>query len=485
MRSPLPNNEGEYERRVNRSNMAGKKRAAQTSRTSAKKRAAAKKYLQGDKQQRKKTTKGSCAAAAVDDKKYHILKLIPIKKEECIDLLREKGIDYDEATDSYQVGCKAKHSPFELKLPVNRDDVADDFVYDDHDSSDEDCGKQLKKKTPSLIRYYHHNDYSYSIVITLGRQQFVLNGEFNGLSRELCHVGLTNNAEAWISMCRAPTKHLLHVDGKINEEPVGIRKFSLHNGSVLSLYGQTGFAYRVEIQSSVLVNEKNALSRIDDVLKSYNKCCVCLDRYEVDPNSPSKKRLPIKGVCDHDFCEACLDQYFAQSLSGKQNLRYIRCPMCNREKAFDVQSKVKDHLLIDLLKANRRKSNSRQVNESPGTAGSQQVYPEVAMLRKENEKEKTRLRKTNEELEKLASEKSQLAVENARLRKRIEELESNLKEAGHHRSNQRDEVSFVRESESVQQEEQQGQADKWACVRCTLLNEMRRKTCNVCGCKRK
>jgi len=429
--------------------MAGKKRTAQpSSGTSAKKAAAkragtaaAKEYLQDDEQRKKKTTPG--AAAADEDKKYHILKLIPIEKEECISLLKEKGVDYNEAKDSYQVHGKAKHSPFELKLPVIRDDIADDFVDDDYESPDEDSGKPRKKKTPSLIRYYNHKGNNYSIVITLGRQQFVLNTEFTALSRTLCRVGLTNNAEAWISMCRTPTEHVLHVDGKISAEPRGIRKFSLHNGSVLSLYGQTGFAYRIEIQSSVLVNEKKVLSRIDDVFKNYNKCCICLDPYEVDPDSTSKKRLPIKGVCDHDFCEACLDQHFANELSGKHNLRYIKCPQCRKEKAFDVQNKVKDHLLSDLLKARAQKSNSSQVNESPDRDGSQRIYSEIAMLRKKNEeteKEMKALRKRNEELEKLASENSQLrkrieeleafAVENAHLRQRLEELESNPKEAG-------------------------------------------------------
>jgi len=153
----------------------------------------------------------------------------------------------------------------------------------------------------------------------------------------------------------------------------------------------------------------------DDVLEKYNMCCVCLDPYEVDPDLPSERRLPIKGACGHDLCEPCLDAYFAQSLSGKHNIRYIKCPLC-KKKAFDIQNKVTDHLLCDLLKARALKT----ISSRPGTDDTDQISSEVAMLRKKNEeaeKEMTRLMKRNEELEKVASE-------NAQLRRRIEELEA-------------------------------------------------------------
>jgi regulator of replication initiation timing len=343
------------------------------------------------------------------------------------------------------------------------------------------------------------------------------------ISRKLCYIGLRNDGEAWISMCQKPSDHLVHVDGKIIEEPKGV-KLSLHNGTVLSLFGQTGFAYLVEIQSSVLANKKHVLTRIDDVCTTYNMCCVCRDPYEVDSDSTSEARLPIKGTCGHDMCEECLDSNFASLLSGKQKLRYIKCPLCNEKKAFDIQNKVKDRILCDLLKARAPKAtdggNSQVIEKPPGN-GSQQQFSEVAMLRKkieelskkneEIENENTRLRKRVEELEKLAPE-------NAQLKKRIEELESNPKEADQkmaesddsdfqddeavevvvlpgsakehdsESSSTRLETSLRRNatpptpdtSEEQEQVDSSAPANKWACTSCTFLNMMRRKKCEVC-----
>eukprot|EP00984_Skeletonema_dohrnii_P038495 scaffold41770_cov155-Skeletonema_dohrnii-CCMP3373.AAC.1 len=296
--------------------MAGKKRAAQPS-SSAKKAAtkraataAAKEYLQGDKQNNKNKS-GSSAA-----EKYHILKLIPIKQEECIALLKEKNVDC--GGPQIDSDDKIKRSPFTLKLPLNCKDIADDFV-DDYDSGDESTNTGKRSKKPDYIRYWSPDDENenYSVVMKMGRNQ--MNPPDGKLSRKLSYVGLSNDGEAWISMCQKPSDHLVHVDGKIIEEPKG-GKLSLHNGTVLSLFGQTGFAYRVEIQSSVLANKEHVLSRIDDVVTKYNMCCVCQDPYEVGLDSTSEARLPIKGTCGHHMCEECLDRYFASSLSGKRNL---------------------------------------------------------------------------------------------------------------------------------------------------------------------
>ncbi|KAK1738640.1 hypothetical protein QTG54_010670 [Skeletonema marinoi] len=491
--------------------MAGKKRAAEPSSTSAKKAAtkgaataAAKEYLQGDKHKNKKKI-GSNSAAADDNKKYHILKLIPIKQEECIALLKKKNVDC--GGPQIDSDDKIKRSPFKLMLPLNCKDI--DFVYD-YDSGDESTNTGKRSKKPDYIRYWSPDDdnENYSVVMKLGR--FQMNPHNSKLSRKLCYVGLRNDGEAWISMCQKPSDHLVHVDGKIIEEPKGVQVLSLHNGTVLSLFGQTGFAYRVEIQSSVLANKKHVLSRIDDVLTKYNMCCVCRDPYEVGLDSTSEARLPIKGTCGHAMCEECLDRYFASSLSGKRKLRYINCPEC-REKSFDVQNKVNDRLLCDLLKARAPKANSEggnsQVIDKLGTNRSQQQSSEVAMLRKKIEelsKKIEELSKRNEELEKLASE-------NAHLKKRIEEFESNPKEADQKMAESDD--SDFRDDEEVdveslpeqsehahglemgnkskvpdtseEQVDSSAPANKWACTSCTFLNMMRRKKCEVCGQRRK
>eukprot|EP00985_Skeletonema_marinoi_P013767 scaffold6868_cov120-Skeletonema_marinoi.AAC.12 len=474
--------------------MAGKKRAAEPSSASAKKAA----------------TKRAATAAA---KEY--FQLIPIKQEECIDLLKEKGVTCNACNDP-QINDKIKRSPFTLKLPLNCKDIAD-FV-DDYDSGDESTNTGKRSKKPDYIRYWSPDDENenYSVVMKLGR--FQMNPREGKISRKLCYVGLRNDGEAWISMCQKPSDHLVHVDGKIIEEPKGEQVLSLHNGTVLSLFGQTGFAYRVEIQSSVLANKKQVLSRIDDVLTNYNMCCVCRDPYKVDSDATSEARLPIKGTCGHDLCETCLDSNFASLLSGKQKLRYINCPEC-RKKSFDIQNKVKDRLLCDLLKARASKANSDggncQIIEKPSTTdGMLGKETEKSELIKRNEEltklalENARLRKRNEELEKFASE-------NAQLKNRIEVLESNPNEADQkmaesddsdfqddkvvepgsasaqdhdsESSSARLETSLLHNATpptpdtSEEQVDSSAPANKWACTSCTFLNMMRRKKCEVCG----
>ncbi|MCP4747742.1 MAG: hypothetical protein GY874_16630, partial [Desulfobacteraceae bacterium] len=143
--------------------MAGKKRAAKASISgsttkAATKRAAtaaAKKCLQSEKQNKKS------AARDDGDKKYHILKLSPIKQDECIALLNAKGVDCGDACDKpHFIG-----NAFTLKLPLDCQDIADDFV-DDYNSDNEstNIGKQSKK--PDFVRYHCSPDdenYSYSV----------------------------------------------------------------------------------------------------------------------------------------------------------------------------------------------------------------------------------------------------------------------------------------------------------------------------------
>jgi len=208
----------------------------------------------------------------------------------------------------------------------------------------------------------------------------------------------------------------------ITDQPIMVTEKTPANEARLLRNCPVDENYPTDIYEKSLL--KDELCRIDDVLGKYNMCCVCLDPYVVDADSPSERRLPIKGACGHDLCETCLDAYFAQSLSGRKILRYIKCPLCNEKKAFDIQNKVTDHLLCDLLKARAPKTGSSEedsrVNESSGTDGPLQLSLGVAMLRKkheETEKEMTRLMKRSEELEKVASE-------NAQLKRRIEELEA-------------------------------------------------------------
>ncbi len=472
--------------------MAGKKRAAtastaSTKKTGTKRAAAAKKCLQVEKQTKK--TKIGPAARDDGNEKYHILRLIPIRQDECIALLKTKGVDCsgDACDDSQKLG-----NAFTLKLPLNCQDIADDF-FDDY-SSDNEYTEQSKK--PDFIRYYRPNNGPYSVVIKLGR--FQINSHKQELSRELCYIGLTDNGEAWISMRQKPGDHGVHIDGKIIQDCKGLKLFALHNGTVLSFF-YLNFAYRIEIESSVLANKKNALSKMDEVFREYNMCCICQEPYDVDPDpadgtqngADSGPRLPIKGKCGHDVCEVCLDMWYLEQCSGKAKVRYLNCPIC-KDKAFDVQNKVKDHFLCALIEAKQHKFDSDGENNQVIAKNSQQLPSELALLRKEFEAEKAQLRKKicekNEQLEKLA-------LENAQLKKRIEELESKPKAVSAGIETEDNDDSDIEDVEAVEVDVLSESASRtpnkskeqvwWACSRCTLLNPSKRKTCQVCSGKRK
>jgi hypothetical protein len=104
-----------------------------------------------------------------------------------------------------------------------------------------------------------------------------------------------------------------------------------------------------------LLTKRKQLTRHNggnDDLDEYTKCCVCLEPYDVDPESPCEKRLPIKSTtCAHSLCEGCLDDYHASLVTGKSNVRYVRCPQCNdkTKKAFDIQNKVVDFFLREYM----------------------------------------------------------------------------------------------------------------------------------------
>ena len=484
--------------------MAGKKGAAATKKTAATKRAATKKAATAAAAAAKKPKIGSVAAAA-DNKKYHVLNLIPIKEAEYIALLREKGVDCKARDEPHE--DEIKRNPITLKLPLNYTHIAEDFI-DDYHSDDE-----KKSKKPDTVRYHFpdENDfYEYSVVMKLGRSHIFNQYSVQKLSKEkkeksviilsqkLCYIGLTNNGDAWIEMCQKPSNHLVQIDGKTIVDPKGMQNFSLHNGSVVTFFHQKmGLAYRVEIKSSVLAKREHALSRIDSVITKHSECAVCKEPYDPDDEA----RQPIRGFCGHHICDGCVDGYYISQLEGKsKKLRFLKCPMCNGEKSFDVQNKVKDRILCDLIKERALKSTdgaTNQVAEKPSTDSWKQTSSEVAMLRKEIDRQKDEiedLRKRNEELEKLA-------LENAQLRKRIEELESKPKaEAAGSETEDTDDSDFqydedngvddvpVSHNTPDASEEQVSPPtppnNKWACTRCTLWNSMRRKKCEMCKSKR-
>ena len=115
-----------------------------------------------------------------------------------------------------------------------------------------------------------------------------------------------------------------------------------------------------------------------DTMEEYTKCCVCLERYEVDSTTSREKRLPIKSAtCTHTLCELCVDNCFASILaSGKSKVRYVTCPQCRTKRAFDVQNKVVDSFLKEYMIHRCTVASKRtriKPNESPITVSDDSV----------------------------------------------------------------------------------------------------------------
>lgn len=391
---------------------------------------------------------------------HHELTLTPISEHQCKETLKnELGVSATpdkEHKEKLEDG-KKQHPPLMLKLPV---DIPHSSIEDEDDDEEEDAGSS--DLSSPIVKYCRYDDENkVSVIMKLGRVAvFGVNNHY--VSRNLCFLELDSNAEACVIMCKDVEKRMLHINGRPVTHPAG-EKIQLQNGSVLSLIGPTGLAYRVEIRSKVLDIRNRLLERIDNALDGYTKCPICQDEYDVD--DPSNRVL--KGTCNHNMCEDCLDNCFADLVARSgSNRRFMDCPLCKRERAYDKkeENKVEDLLLRDLLRARKCSSTGDNVH----------VNPEEARLRAEV----TRLRAESNQLRKLR-------LENAQLKQRNEELESQEDEE------EVEDEDSLQESETRSQEQHQTEPsnatepppppppNKWACSVCTYYNNIRRKTCEM------
>ena len=318
-----------------------------------------------------------------DSSEHHELTLTPISEHQCKETLKnEWGVSAtpDEDHREKLEDGKKQHPPLMLKLPVN---IPDSSIEDEEGNEEEEEEEEEEDASP-VVKYCRYNDENkVSVIMKLGRVAvFGVNNIY--VSRNLCFLELDSNAEASLIMCKdVEKKRMLHINGRPVTQPAG-EKIQLKHGSVLSLIGPIGLAYRVEIRSKVLDSRNRLLERIDNALEDYKKCPVCQDEYDVD--DPSNRVL--KGTCNHNMCEECLDNCFADLVATSgSNHRFLDCPLCKRERAYDKkeENKVEDLLLRDLLRARKCSSTGDNVH----------VNPEVARLRAEN----TRLRTENNKLQ--------------------------------------------------------------------------------------
>ena len=143
-----------------------------------------------------------------------------------------------------------------LKLCNQYDDVIDVDYLDINTIQGRVCFTTVYSKK--------YEDGSVEATVPLGRNNTTgINKTF--LSRALCNIsfGCENNkqqlitASAFLSMCKPPgeNKHKVHIDGKIVDKSIG-EKVPLKHGSIISLYGPTGFAYEVSINNRHEIEEE-------------------------------------------------------------------------------------------------------------------------------------------------------------------------------------------------------------------------------------
>jgi hypothetical protein len=81
-------------------------------------------------------------------------------------------------------------------------------------------------------------------VVKLGRNDLT-NITWSAVSRELCDISFESNI-AYVTMKKVADQHAVFLNGSELNRPVGT-KIRLMDSVILSLYGPTGFAYRLNL----------------------------------------------------------------------------------------------------------------------------------------------------------------------------------------------------------------------------------------------
>lgn len=200
------------------------------------------------------------------------LRLIPISEGECRTRLEQKGTNpsqddpawliYSSSSSASEEEYNRPRNTLTLKLCNNTDDIID--ADDEAAHVDRDGVVKCASK---------FQDGSVAAIVSLGRNS-PTGIKWRSMSRALCDVSLkevamvdlaatttssnpgrgggrandeeTATAAAFLCMLKPAGKHLVYLDGELVKKPPG-RAFPLANGSIIALYGPSGFAYEVVI----------------------------------------------------------------------------------------------------------------------------------------------------------------------------------------------------------------------------------------------
>ena len=245
------------------------------------------------------------------------LRLTPLSREECIALLKKKGkllTNDDPSCPPVPLEEQARNA-ITLKLCSQTDDVID---VDDDDGGVE----------PEVVRYaIKYEDGSTAATTILGRQRGT-GIKCVAISRALCDVSMAERSSSLVATMRmrkppnavrqdgesakAKNNHNVHLDGELVEAPLG-GEIPLANGSIIALYGATGFAYQVLFQ-----NDDG-----DDASASADVVCSSPKRQKANPVDPVEEKLveterqptererirqrAFRGMEDEFSCAMCFD----------------------------------------------------------------------------------------------------------------------------------------------------------------------------------
>jgi len=245
------------------------------------------------------------------------LRLTPLSREECIALLKKKGkflTNGDPSFPPVPLEEQARNA-ITLKLCSQTDDVID-VDDDDQDGAE-----------PEVVRYaIKYEDGSTAATTILGRQKGT-GIKCVAISRALCEISVAERSSSLVatmrmrkppnadrrdgeSVTKAKNNHYVHLDGELVEAPLG-REIPLADGSIIALYGATGFAYQVR----VFRNDEG-----DDAAASTDIVCISPKRQKANPaeekpvekeRQPTERerirQLAFEGMVDEFSCAMCLD----------------------------------------------------------------------------------------------------------------------------------------------------------------------------------
>jgi hypothetical protein len=250
------------------------------------------------------------------------LRLTPLSREECIALLKKKGkflTNCDPSFPPVPLEEQAVRNAITLKLCSQTDDVIDVDDDDDQDGVE-----------PEVVRYaVKYEDGSTAATTILGRQKGT-GIKCVAISRALCDVSVAVRSSSLVATMRmrkppnadhrrdgessankAKNNHYVHLDGELVEEPLG-GEIPLANGSIIALYGATGFAYQVRVFRN---DDGDDAAASADFVRSGPKRQKSnpaeekpVEKKERRPTERERiRQLAFEGMVDEFSCAMCLD----------------------------------------------------------------------------------------------------------------------------------------------------------------------------------